>query len=309
MGTAALNGPVLDGLRSSNAGLISDKRALESDVRLLQADVDTADDLVRAMSDELVGGRLSGQRVLVVLAPGADSRTAQQIATAVDDAGGAVTGRLQLQPALFDPESTQLVEDLVASVLPAGVELPGDSAVARAGAVLSAALLVAPGADPVDRDDAQAVVSAFAEVDLVGLDDAGETPAAATLAVLVAAPAPVEPLDDEGTAAIEGLLELSGQLHARSSGVVVAGPSEAAVEGGLVRELRSAGALDAMISSVDNADRAVGQVAVVLALREQADGGSGRYGGGQGASAPVPDSGTETDEPAPEGVPAPEPQG
>jgi hypothetical protein len=308
VGTAALNGPVLEGLRRSNAGLISDKRALESDVRGLQADVDTADDLVRALSDELVGGRLTGQRVLLVTAPGAEARITDQVATTVVDAGGAVSGRLSLQPELFEPSSTQLLEDVVATVIPPGVRLPDGSAVGRAGAVLSAALLVQPGESPVDRDAAQQVVSAFQEAGLVDLADAGEDPATGTVAVLLAAPAPAEPLDDDGRSALDGLLDVAAELHSRSAGLVVAGPADAALEGGLVRALRSDAARDSLVSSVDNADRAVGQVAVVLALREQVQGGSGRYGGNQGASSPVPTGAPETPaQPEPEPQPAPQP--
>jgi hypothetical protein len=308
VGTAALNGPVLQGLRERNSGLIGDKRALESDVRELQADVETADDLVRSMSADLIGGRLSGQRVLLVSAPGADGRLADQVSTAVTDAGAVVSGRLRLQPELLDPASTQLVEDLVASVLPAGVPLPEESTVARAGAVLSSALLVRPGADAVNRDAAQQVVSGFTEAGLVELSDAGDEPATGTIAVLLAAPAPSDPVDDAG-AALDGLLAVAGELRARSAGVVVAGPSESAVEGGLVREVRSDSARDAVLSSVDNADRAVGQVAVVLALREQLDGGVGRYGSAQGASAPAPTGQARpAAEPEPEPAPAPEPE-
>jgi hypothetical protein len=305
VGTTALNGPVLDGLRDRNAGLISDKRALESDVRGLQADVETADDLVRAMSGDLIGSRLEGRRVLLVKAPGADERTTEQIATTLAAADGQVTGRLSLHPALFESGSTQLLEDLAAAVIPAGVRLPEESAVARVGAVLSAALVVSSDGSAVDRDAAQQIVSAFQEAGLVELDDAGETPAAASLVVLVAAAAPTEPVEDDGRTELDGLLAVAAQLDTRSDGLVVAGPADAAVEGGLIRALRSDSARDEIISSVDNADRAVGQVAVVLALREQAQGGSGRYGGAQGASAPAP---TATASPAPEPEPAPQPE-
>jgi hypothetical protein len=308
VGTAALNGPVLDGLRDRNAGLISDKRALEGDVRGLQSDVETADDLVRTLSTDLVGGRLSGQRVLLVTAPGTEGRQAEQLTTVIEAAGGSVTGRLALQPALLDPGATQLLEDLVATVLPAGVQLPTGSAVGRAGAVLSSALLTRQGGSAVDRESAQQVVSAFAEAGLTELADAAETPAAATLAVLLTGPAPSEALDDEGKAALEALLDVAEQMQSRSNGLVVAGPSTSADEGGLVRALRADSGRDNVISSVDNVDRAVGQVAVVLALREQAQGGAGRYGGGQGASAPVPTGSPDPESSQPEPEPEPEPQ-
>jgi hypothetical protein len=287
VGTTALNGPVLEGLRERNAGLISEKRGLESDVRALEAEVDTADALVRELGRDLVGGELDGARVLLVVEPGVEGRVLDQLAAVVDEAGGSVTGRLQLQPALLEPASSQLVEDLAAQVLPAGVQLPAGSALARAGSLLGAALLDRPGTVGVDADSAQQVVSAFGEAGLVELQGVEGAPPQAGLAVLVAAAAPAEQ-DPARRAALDGLVSLAAELRARAEGLVLAGSAEANVEGGLVRAVRNDAGVDSLVSTVDNADRAVGQVAVVLALVEQAAGGSGRYGGGQGATGPVP---------------------
>lgn len=293
VGTTALNGPVLDGLRSSNTGLISDKRALESDVRDLQGDVDTADGLARALSADLVGGQLVDQRVLLVLGPEAEQQTADQLVRALEDAGATVTGRLALQSALFDPDQGQLVDDLVAQVVPAGVELPEGPAVGRAAVELAAALLVRPGQDDVDPDEAQQVVSAFEEADLAELSADGGTLVPATAALLLTGGSPAEAdvdqdVQEQREAEVAGLLLLSRSLDAGSGGAVVAGPSESTLEGGAVRALRADGELDAEISTVDNAHRAVGQVAVVRALAEQLQGGVGRYGGAAGAGSPVP---------------------
>ena len=292
---------MLDGLRHSNSGLSGDKRALQSDVRSLQADVDTADSLVRAKAPELIGGRLTGQRVVVVLAPGADPRTADQIGTTVTSAGGALAERLTLQPKLLDPASTQLVQDLVASVLPAGVKLPTDSAAAQAGAVLGAALLGRPGTTAVPADAAQQVVSAFQEAGLVDLPGAGTAITAGTLAVLVAAPAPGRPLDAGARRAQDALLAIASELQSRGAGLVVAGPAASADNGGLVRALRSDSARGSVISSVDNADHGVGQVAVALALREQALGGAGRYGSAPGATGAAPPTAPTPQSPAASG--------
>lgn len=288
VGTTALNGPVLDGLRDSNAGLIGEKRALESDVDQLRGEVTTADDFTRLLSADLVGGRLDGQGVLLVLAPGADRQDADQLAAMLTEAGALVTGRLSVQPALLDPENSQLVDDLVADVVPAGIQLPEGSAAGRAAAELAAALLVRPPADPLERDAAQQLVSAFQEADLVELTDTGEQLVPATTAVLLAAAPPAvdtEQGDDEQRqSVVEGLLAMARELEARSGGAVVAGPSESAADGGLLQELRADGDLDDVVSSVDNVQRAVGQVAVVRALAEQLQGGSGRYGGSTGTS-------------------------
>jgi hypothetical protein len=295
LGTTALNGPVLDGLRDSNSGLISDKRALQSDVDELTGELDTSDAAARLLAGDLVGGRLDGQGVLLVLLPDADRQTADQLTRFLTDAGAVVTGRLAVQPALLDPEQSQLVDDLVAQVVPAGVELPEGPSVARAAAELAAALLVRPGDDALERDAAQQVLSAFEEAGLVELTDEGDQLVPATAAVVLAGPAP-DPDEQQQQqeqqqlrqAQLEGLLALARELDGRSGGAVVAGPPEASLEGGLVRAVRADSDLSAVVSSVDNVNRAVGQVAVVRALSEQLQGGAGSYGGTSGASAPVP---------------------
>ena len=45
------------------------------------------------------------------------------------------------------------------------------------------------------------------------------------------------------------------------------------------------------MSSVDNADRGLGRVAVVRALAEQVQDGVGQYGAGPGATSPLPAGG------------------
>ena len=291
VGTTALNGPVLDGLRDRNAGLISEKRALQSDVDLLGGEVDTADEFARALAPDLVGGRLDGQGVLLVLGPDADPQVADQLATMITESGARVTARVALQEPLVDPGQRQLVDDLVAQVVPNGLQLP-DTTAGRAAAELAAALLVAPDQDPLPRDSAQEIVSAFQEAGLITVSDNGDELAPAGTAVLLAGKPPVRDEDEQagdgGQSQIEALLAIVGELDGRSGGAVLAGPAESTGDGGLVRALRADSGRDAAVSSVDNVHRAVGQVAVVRALVEQLQGGSGRYGGTGSAEAPVP---------------------
>jgi hypothetical protein len=291
VGTTALNGPVLDGLRRSNTKLIEEKQSLQTDVRELETDVATADGFAAGLAPMIVRGRLAGQRVLVVTTDRTPTQLVDQLTPLLTQAGGTVSGLLRLQPDLLDPRQGQLLEDLVAQVVPAGVEVPAGEPVDRAAAVLSAAVLRRPDAEPVAAPDAQAVVSAFEEAELVELSEEGEQISPADLVVLLTgAPPAGKPVDAEGEARTESLLALVDALDARSKGAVLAAPSAALGDGGAITAVRSNGALDARVSTVDNADRVVGQVAVVLALEEQAAGRAGRYGGGRGVQAPLPDT-------------------
>ena len=291
VGTAALNGPVIDGLRGSIDRLTEDKRNLEQDVRVAQTQVGASDDFADAVAPELVGDALADERVLLVTTPGTPGDLVERLRPVLSQAGATITGRLEVLDALADPQSRPVVEDLVASVLPAGVDLPGGDAVEQAAAVLAASLAAGGGSPGVDADEAQAAVSAFTEADLVRFEGEGSTLQSATVVVVLAGPAPEQDATTEEQAATEVLLTVTGAFDERSRGAVLAGPSTAAQDGGLVSALREQSSLSADVSTVDNADRGLGRVAVVRALAEQVADGVGQYGAGPGATAPLPAGG------------------
>ena len=291
VGTAALNGPIQDGLRSNISRLSDDKRALEEDVQDLRGQVEAADDFATSLAPELVGDVLEEQRVLLVTTPQTPGDLAERIRPLLADAGAAVTGTLEVQPALAEPEQRQLLEDVVAQVVPAGVELPEGEPVARAAAELAAALTTGPGASAVDAGEAQAVVAAFEEAELVEFSPepgAEDELTSATLVLVLAPPGPDASPGTEQQQQLEALLTVTAALDERSRGAVVAGPATSARDGGLVRALREQSSTSDDVSSVDNVDRGVGRVAAVLALAEQAADGVGQYGAGPGAAAPLP---------------------
>jgi len=302
VGTAALNGPVLDSLRGSITRLTEDKRTLESDVDTLRGEVQASDDFALEIAPALVRGSLSGERVLLVVTPETPADLTERLVPLLVEAGASVTGQLSVLPALSDPEQRLLIEDLVAQVVPAGVDLPDGSPVERAAAELAAALTVAggqsgdadgePGAGGIDAGEAQAVVSAFQEADLVDFSSDDTTLQQATLVVVLGGQAPTTPLEEderEGELQDERVvLALARAFDNRAEGVVVAGPTSSGGVDGLVGLLREDADTAARVSSVDNADRGVGVVAVVQALAEQLDGAVGQYGSGAGSSGPLP---------------------
>ncbi|MCW2680022.1 MAG: uncharacterized protein JWM62_1423 [Frankiales bacterium] len=295
VGTAALNGPIQDGLRTSINRLTDDKRSLESDVEQLRGEVTASDDFATRIGPQLVAGELEDQRVLLVTMPDTPGDLAERVRPLLADAGATVTGALEVRPALGEPEQRQLLEDLVAQVVPAGVKLPSGEPVERAAAELAAALTVGPDAKAVDAGEAQAVVSAFEEADLVRFTaepGAEEQITPATMVLVLTAPGPAKDPSAAERQQLDALLALAAAFDGRSRGAVVAGPARSAQAGGLVRALRDQRDVAADVSTVDNADRGVGRVAVVLALAEQGDEQVGQYGAGPGASAPLPAAAT-----------------
>ena len=293
VGTTALNGPVLDGLRRANNDLIEDKQNLQTEVGDLKSDVSAADGFAVELAPGIVRGRLDRQRVLLVTTDRTPSQLVDELTPLIRQAGGTVAGRLQLRADLLEAEQGQLLEDLVAQVVPAGVDVPAGEPVDRAAAVLAAALLRGAGTEPVAAQDAQAAVSAFEEADLVELTEEGQSIVPADLVVVLTGAPPGSPVDADAEDRTEALLRVVDALKSRSKGAVVAGPTEALRNGGALGAVRADGNLDARVSTVDNVDRAVGQVAVVLALQEQAAGRAGRYGGGPNVKGALPDTAPE----------------
>lgn len=230
----------------------------------------SSDAFVKAVGPRLVKGALTGQRVLILLAP--DARPGGLVAQ-LELAGASVTAQLRLRPALTDQGTAATVDDVVTGVLPAGVDLPPGDALDRAGAVLASTLTVSARGTDASREDRQRVYGGFTEAGLFSAEGAAPT-ARATLVLFVAGPS-------RGTA-----LSSLAEAFAERVGVVVAGPLTATRGVGALAVLRGQ---SGGVSDVDGADTAQGLVAVVLALAEQAAGGSGHYGTGPGASDAVPD--------------------
>ena len=288
VGTAALDGPVQDQRDKDLDRVTSDKSGLEDDVSQLRAQVGAADAFALAVGPRLVRGVLADSRVLLVTTPQTPTDLAERLTPLLEQSGAQVSGTLQLLPALSDPAQRTLVEDLVAQVVPAGVQLPETDAVGRATAELSAALTRASDGQGVEGEQAQAVVSAFAEAELVEFSSPEETLRPATLAVVLTGAAPEELAPAEQAQQLAVVTTMAQALDERADGAVLAGPTGSADDRGTVRALRSQDALTREVSSVDNADRGTGLVTLVLSLAEQRRGGAGQYGTGGGASAALP---------------------
>ena len=292
VGTTALNGGIVDTLKSSNNKIIKDKRNLEGTVRDLRTSVGRRDDFTESVAARVVAGRLAEQRVLFVAAPNASDGTLKELEQLVSQAGGTSTGVLRLRGDLLDPAKNQVIDDLVASVAPAGVELPEGAPSDRAAVELAAALVAKGSTGTIGEDAAAKILGGFTGADLVQWQapDGQKAPgtAPATMAVVVTGGSDGKSLDEVGQQRQRAVLTLARALDKRSAGVVVAGPLSSADQGGLLQALRADNDLRDQVSSVDVADTPYGRVTVVLALDEQETGRAGRYGEGPGSEAAAP---------------------
>ena len=97
----------------------------------------------------------------------------------------------------------------------------------------------------------------------------------ATLAVVITPATP--PSTNDSNAASQALVTLAQQLDLAGQGTVVAGSIDGSGPGSAIDVMR-AGGRAGHLSSVDNADTAVGQIVVVQALFDRMHGKSGSYG-------------------------------
>jgi hypothetical protein len=282
LGTTQLSGAVGDDLRQEVRTLGQTNSGLESQLAAERARAKSADTVTAAVAPRLLAGALRNATVVVVGTAQASDEVTDGVSTALEQAGAKITGRVQLTDDYADPRRAADAKAYVTGGgQPAGFQLPesGDAGV-LSGALLSYALLGDRAGDPAAATTSE-VLAGFASLRMLRVDSPQVT--AADLAVVVAA----GPVTGEDPAArVRALTALVSALDGAGRGVVVAGVTGG--ETGLITAVRADGGLASAVSTVDDADRPVGQVATAFALARQAAGKSGQYGTGAGAQGPFP---------------------
>ncbi|MGY1710337.1 copper transporter [Geodermatophilus sp. SYSU D00758] len=298
IGTTQLNQPILEDIRNQVSALEQDKRELENTTRELQAELDGAGSFAEAVAPALVEGTLAGEGV-VLLTTGDDvpTETVDEVTALLQEAGAEVTGQVTLQPEYSDPATASQLQSYVTGPgLPTGVTLPEtDDTGQLVAALLAQTLMVPPSEDPAPPDGAapadpsapdtaalSSVLAGLSALDVLTQDSASVTPA--DYAVLLTAGAPD---GDDAADRTDALVDLVAALDGAGSGAVVAGDGATAGETGVVGVIRADPSLSAAVSTVDNVGSATGRVSTVLALGQESEGTSGKYGTGEDTQ-PVP---------------------
>ncbi len=291
IGTTALNEPILADIKNQVSALEKDKRSLEDRTQLLQAQLDTSDAFEVAVAPALVDGTLAGSSVLLVVTNDGVSQDIIDAVTAlIGDAGGTVSGTLALQPEYTDPSTVASLQSYATGPgLPAGVQLPPvDDAGQLVGSLLAQVLMIPPGGTPPDAASISSVLAGLSALNV--LTPQGDAVAPADYAIVLTAGAFS---GDDAADRNNVLTDLVSALDSGGSGAVVSGDAASAGENGLVGVIRADTALSAAVSTVDNVDAAAGQISTVLALGQEGEGTSGKYGTGEDTQ-PVPPVPTAT---------------
>ena len=244
----------------------------QANIRNLENQLASNQAFAQAAAPRLLSGLLAGQQVALVTAPGADATTVNGVTAALKLAGAEITTQAALQPSFFDTSAgTQIsLKALAQQTAPSGLLLqttgvnPLIAGQQEAAQVLAAALVTKEGAD-LPADQVNNILTRFAQQGFLQLNPAGGSAAThqATLAVVIIPGSP--PAADANPANL-ALISVAEQLSLSSSShVVLAGSLAGSGPGSAIDEL-SSGSAGAQLSSVDNADKEVGQILVAQAL-------------------------------------------
>lgn len=294
LGTTTINGPALDTLKRRLDSLSTDRDALRTENQELTDQLANEAVFAQSLLPFAVAGKLTGEDVVLISVPNAAAGTRDAVAQAMVTAGATVVGRVQLTKKFTDPAESKALEAVVQQVLgspPAGVGTPLQHATNQLATAL--ATPTRGGARGVNAETDR-VLGLFKDADLITVEGAA---AARSSAVVIVAAVPEEK-DAEGKAdRVRGINEMVAALSRQAAAVVAVAPTGSAIEGGVLSSLRRDDTLASDVSSVDRADTASGQIAVVYALVERLRAAAaagerpaaGHYGTGPGADRPLPD--------------------
>jgi len=293
LGSTELRGNTLELLQSSSNSLKNQLNAVSAQRDGYQAQASAADQYLQAAEPRLLAGLLDGDRVVIVTEPGAPGSVVDGIKRAAAAAGATVTGQVALQPKFNDLSgATQSsLGTINTSIASTDATVLTEASDPRTGYQQQAAQLIATaildktaGDGGLTTAGAQTLLSAYAQGGYLSVS--GTPTDRATIAVIVTPQA--APSDGPNDPANRVLLAVAQEFAVASAATLVAGgTTESAQAGSAISVLRSS-SVSGQVSSVDNADSALGQISVAEALAVQVKGGKPNSYGISGASAVSP---------------------
>lgn len=285
LGSTTLSRSLLSGLSDENGDLAAQVTHLQNEKNAQDARLADADDFATSVGPLAVEGQLA-QRTVVLITT-ADARPADRDAlkTLVTNAGGTVTGELQLTDQFSDPRKADQLRDIVVRLLPAGVQLPTAADPGTIAGGLVGPLVLIRKDDNKPQATPAETAAAFAGLTEGGFLRASQGIQPAQLAIVLTGGAATG--DGAGDRAAT-IARFATQVDRSGAGTVLAGTAGSASGTGPVGVVRADTAATSILSTVDNVHTAAGRVVTVLALREQLAGGAGRYGDDGNAQSPAP---------------------
>ena len=285
LGSTAISGRLLSGLSDEKNSLAQQVNDLQNDRNALNAKLTEADKFAASVGPLAVKDRLTDRTVVLVTTSDARPSDRDALSGLLKSAGATVTGEIQLTDAFTDPSRGDQLRDLVARLQPAGSQLPtAADPGTRAGGLFGTLLLLNPSSNQPQSTPDEAA-SALAGLSNAGFVKATSGVKPAQLAIVLTGGAAI---GDSAADRAATVARFATQLDRSGAGVVLAGANGSANGTGAIGVVRADTNATSVLSTVDNSDTPAGQVVVVMALREQLEGRSGRYGVAGNAEASSP---------------------
>jgi hypothetical protein len=285
VGSTALSGKAEEALTAAQHRALAVNASLTKERDQLRQELAGDQAFASAASQRLLAGLLTGERVVLIAAPGADSAVLSGLTTALRQAGATVTGQVSLTTAFTttsgqtEDQLSQLAQSLATQ---AGLLLTPDPGNGLAGQQAAAQVLadsLVSGSDTLTNSSSQKILEGFSQGGFITVDSGAPAAAPAQLAVLVT------PTVSPTQSASAVLVAFAQELKSAGSATVMAGVVSSIGAGSVISAEDSAGPV---VSTVDNADTEIGQIVVVQALRYLLEGKSPAAWGAQPGAAPNP---------------------
>jgi hypothetical protein len=297
LGSTELQGPAYNLLDKTTSKLQSELGQVSSQRDTAQQQATEGEMYAQAVEPTVLHDLLTGQRLLIVTEPGAQSSVVSGISSAALAAGASITGQINLATKFFDSSGTaqdSLNQTTLDVAQAAGLQLDSSATYQQQAAqviaseILDKAAAPSGGKPPADQvTEASTMLQAYAASQF--LSTTGQPASPATLVVVVTPQNP--PSDGSADQLDQVLIPLVTELAAKSSATVVVGSSAGSGAGSPIAVLRSNN-VSSQVSTVDNADLVAGQTVAMQALAVGLAGGkAGSYGftaNGASAIAPSP---------------------
>jgi hypothetical protein len=295
LGSTELQGPAYNLLDKTTSKLQSELGQVSSQRDTAQQQATEGEMYAQAVEPTVLHDLLTGQRLLIVTEPGAQSSVVSGISSAALAAGASITGQINLATKFFDSSGTaqdSLNQTTLDVAQAAGLQLDSSATYQQQAAQVIASEILdkasSTGKPPADQvTEASTMLQAYAASQF--LSTTGQPASPATLVVVVTPQNP--PSDGSADQLDQVLIPLVTELAAKSSATVVVGSSAGSGAGSPIAVLRSNN-LSSQVSTVDNADLVAGQTVAMQALAVGLAGGkAGSYGftaNGASAIAPSP---------------------
>jgi hypothetical protein len=284
VGSTALTGTAEQALTAAQHRLTSQNKALTKQNTALQQQVKGDQAFAGANSARLLTGLLTGEHVVLIAAPGADSTVTGGVTSALREAGATVTGQVSFTSAFTTTSGqneatlSQLAQNLAASAGLSVTAAPGSSVSGQQEAAQMLAAGLVASSTSLTSSASEAILTGFSQRGFISVSGAPAS-APAELAVLVT---PGGSPPQQGMS--EVLTAVARELKTAGSATVMAGAVSSIGSDSVISAENSAG----NVSTVDNADTETGQILVVQALRFLLDGKAPAAYGAEPAAAPSP---------------------